>query len=175
MFFQFCDHTISKLLRNHICCRPPALYLFRIFGVRSACSCATIRNSSVSFFKPIFINDSQDLLLVTVSAAERNFSCKFLFQYDCFLSWCLSILSLPTFNPLKRLPHIMVTHSNNSLLPTNCLRVFDHFVVLVLKGLICFLYELLSITFQYRSLHNSADFVSKYSVPYTPEVLFLST
>ena len=39
--------------------------------------------------------------------------------------------------PLKRQPHKMVKHTQaiRRQQPTNCLTVFDHFVVLALKGL----------------------------------------
>ena len=41
------------------------------------------------------------------------------------------------FSPFKRQPQKMVKHTQriHRLLPTNCLRVFDHFVRLALKGL----------------------------------------
>ena len=43
-----------------------------------------------------------------------------------------------TLLTLKRQPHKMVKHTQtiHRLLPKNCLSVFDHFVGLVLKGLI---------------------------------------
>ena len=55
---------------------------------------------------------------------------------------------------LKRQPNKLVKHTQtiHRLLPTNCLNVFDHFVGLVIKGLIRL--PLLKMTFSYRLLEE---------------------
>ena len=58
-------------------------------------------------------------------------------------SFGLSKYCLRNFNPSKRQPHKMVKHTQtirrllptNFLMPTICLSVFDHFMLLALKGL----------------------------------------
>ena len=57
-----------------------------------------------------------------------------------------------SFNPFKRQSYKIVKHSNNSSAPTNCLRVFDHFMGLALKGLGVFLLLLMLLTSRYLPL-----------------------
>ena len=52
-------------------------------------------------------------------------------------------LSSKVAYPFKHQPHKMVKHSQiHLLLPTNCLRVFQHFVSLAFKGLFFLLFLL---------------------------------